>query len=185
MYAAASSNNSYAKNFVRTSSGNVTVSSTLKAGSNDNYANYFSEESKPTASASASASNASPKAKSATYRMVERIDYVEVPLLLRYKLIDKKFGFSVLGGMSTNILINNNVFIDNGDELVRDGAILMARPVNYNGTVGFGMNYQMNKNLLIGIEPLFKYFMQSYTSNNTITSHPYSFGVFTGMIYLF
>ncbi|MDR2039331.1 MAG: hypothetical protein LBQ60_15515 [Bacteroidales bacterium] len=186
MYAAISSNNSYSKNFVRTSSGNATVTSGMKANVNDNYANYFNgDEATPNSTtntvANATLSNTSPT----KYRMIERLDYIEIPVILRYKLIDRKISFSISGGMSANILIDNNVFIDNGSELIKDGTILMARPVNYNGSVGIGMSYQITKKLLIGIEPMFKYYLQSYTTNNSIDSHPYALGVYFGTVYQF
>ncbi|MDR2847989.1 MAG: outer membrane beta-barrel protein [Bacteroidales bacterium] len=177
MYAAISSNNAYSKNSLRTSSGNASVTSSMKADVNESYANYFNEN---TVQGSLNTSNT---AKSVQYS--ERFDYIEIPMLMRYKLIDKKFDLALLGGMSTNILIDNNVFINNGKETLREGSILMARPVNYNTTIGFGVNYQLSSTLLIGIEPVFKYFLQSYTSSNAVGSHPYSFGVFTGVYYSF
>jgi hypothetical protein len=180
MYASISSNNAYSKNFLRTSSGNVTVSSNMKSNVNENYDNYFNED-----AVQAAVSYVPLTAKAVQYSLVERFDYIEIPMLMRYKLIDRKFDLSLVGGMSTNILIGNNVFIDNGKEMIKEGSVLMARPVNYNSTVGIGMNYQLNKSLLIGIEPVFKYFLQSYTEKNTIGSHPYAFGVFTGVYYSF
>ncbi|MDR0712954.1 MAG: hypothetical protein LBF89_01630, partial [Bacteroidales bacterium] len=180
MYASISSNNAYSKNFLHTSSGNATVTSNIKADVNENYANYFNGS-----TTQSTVNNISLTSKAAQYSLIERFDYIEIPMLIRYKLIDRKVDFLLLGGMSANILVDNNVFIDNGSELIKDGSILLARPVNYNSTVGLGMNYQVTSNLLIGIEPVFKYFLQSYTSKNTIDSHPYSFGLFTGMYYSF
>ncbi|MDR0814706.1 MAG: hypothetical protein LBN37_03025 [Bacteroidales bacterium] len=179
MYAAVSSNNTYSKNTLRTSSGTSSVTSSMKADVNENYANYFNEN------AVQGSLNNSVTAKSSQSTMIERLDYIEIPMLMRYKLIDKKFDFILLGGGSTNILINNNVFLDNGKETLRDGSIAGARNFNYNTTVGFGMNYQLSGSLLIGIEPVFKYFLQSYTKDNTVGSHPYSFGLFTGVYYSF
>ena len=180
MYTAVSSNNPYPKNFVRTSSGSVTVASNLKSDVNNSYANYFNDES--LAPNSVTAANITSPAK---YRLVEQIDYLEIPLMLRYKVIDRKLNLYVSGGMSTNVLINNNVFIDNGNELVKGGAILMARPVNYSSTLGFGLGYQINRSLLVEFEPLFKYYLQPYTTSSQIGSHPYAFGVFTGVVYRF
>ncbi|GHT23967.1 hypothetical protein FACS189430_08120 [Bacteroidia bacterium] len=179
MYAAVSSNNTYSKNTLRTSTGTSAVTSSLKADVNENYANYFNQN------AVQAAHNSPVAAKSAQSSMIERLDYIEIPMLMRYKLIDKKFDLVLLGGGSTNILIGNNIFLDNGTETLKDGSIAGARNFNYNTTVGFGMNYQINNSLLIGIEPVFKYFLQSYTKDNSVGSHPYSFGVFTGVFYSF
>ncbi|MDR3094184.1 MAG: PorT family protein [Bacteroidales bacterium] len=179
MYAAVSSNNTYSKNTLRTSSGTASVTSSMKADVNENYANYFNE------SAVQGSLNNLTTAKTAQNTLIERLDYIEIPMLMRYKLIDKRLDFVLLGGGSTNILISNNIFIDNGKETLKDGSIADARHFNYNTTIGFGVNYQLTSSLLIGIEPVFKYFLQSYTKDNTVGSHPYSLGIFTGVYYSF
>jgi hypothetical protein len=181
MYAAMSSINPYNKNFVRTSSGSVTVASNLKSDVNTNYDAYFNAESQSANNSVSVANIASPS----NYRLIERLDYLEIPLMLRYRIVDRKLNISVLSGMSANMLINNNVFIDNGNELVNGGTILMARPVNYGSMLGLGLGYQINRNLSIEFEPLFKYYLQSYTTSSQIGSHPYAFGMFTGVIYRF
>ena len=180
MYAAVSSNSSYTKNFVRTSSGSATVASNLKSDANTTYASYFNAETPSTAANSAT--NISSPAK---YRLFERFDYIEIPLMLRYKMIDGKLNLYVSGGMSTNILVNNNVFVDNGSETVKGGTILMARPINYSSMMGLGFGYQINRNLSVEFEPLFKYFLQSYTTSSQISGNPYAFSLFTGVVYRF
>jgi hypothetical protein len=177
MYIPVSSNNSYPKNFVRTSSGSVTVASNLKSDTNSSYDTYFNAE-----STTAPIANVSHPVK---YRLIERVDYFEIPLLLRYRIIDRKLNFYVLGGMSANVLIDTNVFVDNGSEIVKGGNILMARPMNYSGTFGLGLGFQMMKNLSLGLEPSFKYFLHPYTTSSQIDSNPYAFGMFTGMSYRF
>jgi hypothetical protein len=91
----------------------------------------------------------------------------------------------VSGGMSANILINNNVFTDNGSEIVKGGTILMARPVNYSSMMGLGLGYQISRNLSVGFEPTFKYYLQSYTTSSQISSNPYAFGLYTSVFYRF
>jgi hypothetical protein len=183
MYSSVSSNNSYNKNFVsksfvRTSSGSVTVASILKSDINTTYDNYFNPE---TQVMNNSANIVSPT----KCRLIEQLDYLEIPIVLRYRIIDRKLNVYVLGGMSANVLIDNNVFVDNGGDLVKGGTILMARPVNYSSTLGLGIGYQITQSLSIGLEPLFKYYLQPYTTNSQIGSNPYAFGVFTGVIYRF
>ena len=181
MYAAVSSNNSYTKNFVRTSSGSVTVASNLKSDANTTYSSYFNAESQEAVVSNAVANVSSP----AKYWLIEQIGYLEIPLLLRYRIIDHKISLSVLGGMSANVLVNNNVFVDNGTEIVKGGTILMARPVNYSSTLGLGLGYQISRSLSVGFEPSFKYYLQPYTTSSQIDSNPYAFGLFTGVVYCF
>jgi hypothetical protein len=181
MYVTLSSNNAYNKNFVKTSTGNVTVASNVKSEANPAYASYFNTASQSASANTVAAANASNPAK---YKMIERLDYLEIPLLLHYRVIDRKLNFYVLGGVSANILINNNVFVDNGSELVKGGSILMARPANYSATFGLGLGYQVTGNLSVGFEPSFKYYLQSYASSQ-IVSNPYAFGFFTNIYYHF
>ena len=182
MYTTLSSNNSYSKNFVRTSSGNVTVASNVKSDVNTTYSSYFNPESQSATSNSVSMANIAAPVK---YRLLERLDYLEIPLIIRYRIIDKKLNLYALGGVSANILIDNNVFVDNGSELVKSGTILMARPVNYSSTVGLGLGYQMTGKLLISLEPSLRYYLQPYTTSSQISSNPYAFGLFTGVVYCF
>jgi len=182
MYAAISSTgNPYTKNFVRTSSGSVTVASNLKSDANTSYSSYFNSESQM-ANANSTAANIANPAK---YRLMERLDYLEIPLIVRYRIFDRKLNLYVSGGMSANVLINNNVFVDNGSEIVKGGTILMARPVNYSSMMGLGIGYQINRNLSVGFEPYFKYFLQPYTTSSQISSNPYALGVFSGVVYCF
>ena len=175
-YAAVSSNNAYTKNFVRTSSGSVSVASNLKSDSNNTYSSYFNAESQI----------AKDVPNYGKYRLMERLDYLEIPLMLRYKFIDqRRISFHVLSGMSANVLLETNVFVDNGSEIVKGGNILMARPLNYSSTFGLGIGYQITKNMLVNLEPAFKYFLQSYTTSSQIGSNPYAFGLFTNAVYCF
>lgn len=177
---AVSSNYSYAGNYIHTSSGNAIIASTLKSETNSNYANYFNDETQKNNALSV-ANVVAPT----TYRLVERIDYLEIPLIARYKFIDRKFNFYVLGGMSTNILLDNNVFMDNENGLTKEGSLLNVRPVNYSSILGLGISYQITKSLSVDLEPSFRYYLQSYTTNTTISSNPYSIGLFSGIVYRF
>ena len=176
LWGAVSSNNQYTKNFVRTSSGSVSVVSNLKSDVNSTYSSYFNSE--PMAINT-------PTSSTTKYQLIERIDYLEIPLTVRYKVIDRKISFQVLGGMSANVLLDTNVFIDNGSEALKSGTILMARPVNYSSTLGLGIEYLLKKNLSIALEPTFKYYLQSYTTNSKIGTNPYAIGIFTGAVYRF
>ena len=180
MYTAVSSINPYSKNFIRTSSGSITISSNLKSDVNTTYDNFFNPESLTATPQTAAVVSAPVK-----YKLLERIDYLEIPVMLRYKILDRKMHFYVMGGMSANVLLDANVFVDNGSEVVKGGTIMMARPVNYSSTFGVGVTYQILKNMSFGIEPSFKYYLQTYTTNTQIVSNPYAFGLFTSIFYQF
>ncbi len=43
---------------------------------------------------------------------VQYFDYLELPVTVKYKIIDRKLSFSFLGGVITNFLVNNGVQIE-------------------------------------------------------------------------
>jgi len=40
----------------------------------------------------------------------QNFSYLELPVIMRYKLIDKTIDFNVIGGLSSNVLVNNAVY---------------------------------------------------------------------------
>lgn len=113
-------------------------------------------------------------------KVEQLFQYLEVPFLLRYRLIDQKFGMNLLGGLSTNILVANSAVLvteTQNTDLSTSG----IRSFNYLGNLGLGFDYAITKDLLITLEPQFKYFLNSINADNLISSRPYTFGIFTGV----
>lgn len=109
------------------------------------------------------------------------LEYIEVPLIARYAVIDRKINFHLLGGVSTNFLVASPVYLDNGTHYT-DAQNL--NKVNYSSTVGLGLGYKFSS-FAISVEPQFKYYLNKVNTNASTDVHPYSFGVFTGVTYLF
>lgn len=107
--------------------------------------------------------------------------YIEVPFLLRYKIVDRKFGVNLLGGLSTNILMGNHTSLTLQGETSNIGSSKNIRDINYMGNMGLGFDYTLNKNIIFTMEPQFKYFLNSINQNNLITNRPYMMGIFTGV----
>lgn len=111
-------------------------------------------------------------------------EYIEVPLIARYSLIDRKFGIHLLGGISTNFLVGNSVYLDNQPDSPA-GHTEGVAPVNYSSTVGFGLGYTMSDKLKITIEPQLKYYLSNQINHSNISVNPYTIGVMTGIKYMF
>ncbi|MDP4210238.1 MAG: hypothetical protein Q8928_15605 [Bacteroidota bacterium] len=118
-------------------------------------------------------------------QLVQQLKYVEIPLLARYKIIDKRIGVHVLGGVGANFLVNNDVFLEQGGSTTNIGKTQNLRNVNYSGTFGIGFNCQLIKQLGVSIEPTCKYYITPLSNNSELNVHPYSLGLFTGLIYKF
>jgi len=116
---------------------------------------------------------------------IQNFEYIEIPLYLRYTLIDARFDVVMLGGLSSNVLVGNQIFVedDSGKSLV--GRTKDMEAMNYSGTLGLGFKYGLSKRISLNVEPRVKYFLNSLNSNSSVTYKPYTIGVFTGLSYEF
>lgn len=117
--------------------------------------------------------------------MIQKLNFVEIPLLARFKIIDKKISLHMIGGISTNLLVGNNVIFKQDGTSENIGQTSGINTVNYSSTVGIGINYGLFKKLDLSIEPTYKYYLKSISNINNVDFKPYSFGVFTGFVYKF
>lgn len=114
----------------------------------------------------------------------QRFGFIEVPLELEYRLVDKKFGVNVIGGFSTFFLNENELYAD-----IDGVSTLIGDANNVNGTsfsanFGLGLDYSLSKQWNINLEPTFKY--QINTFNNTSGDfRPFFIGVYTGLSFKF
>lgn len=115
----------------------------------------------------------------------QNFEYIVVPLILRYKLVDKMVDVNIVGGVGANFLIGNNVYLLYGNNKDVIGKTQGVNEINYSGSLGFGLEYPIFSNVRIHIEPSIKYFLNPINSNTEIESHPYSIGIFTGVNYSF
>jgi hypothetical protein len=116
---------------------------------------------------------------------VQYFDFLELPLLFRYKLIDRSVDFRLVGGLLTSVLVGNQVYLKNDDDARYYGKTVSVRSFNYVGTVGLGLEVPFTEGFKINIEPRFGYYLNSVDKNDEIKVHPYSLGIFTGISYRF
>lgn len=110
--------------------------------------------------------------------------YVEIPIELKYSVTNGKFGIDLVGGFSTLLLNNDEVFIETGNFSQSLGSSNNLRSVNFSGNIGVDIDYLLHKNLYINVSPMFK--MQTNTfSKNAGSILPYYLGVYTGLNYKF
>ncbi len=112
-------------------------------------------------------------------------DFVEIPLLVRYRVLDAKFGIELVGGVNTGIVVGNNAYIDNSYGVQNVGSTQDISSVNLSGAVGVGMNYALGKHFSLAVEPRLNYYFSSINSNPEVDYRPYRVGIFTGVYYAF
>ena len=114
---------------------------------------------------------------------ISNFKYIELPIIFRFKIIDKKVDLEVLSGISTNFLVGNNASIMIEEKELWKGVNEDISPLLYDATFGFGLNYNFYENFNFSLEPTFKYNIVKQNAN--IQNYPYSFAVFAGFSYTF
>ncbi|MFP4844635.1 hypothetical protein [Winogradskyella sp. PE311] len=114
----------------------------------------------------------------------QRFGFIEVPLELEYRLLDKKFGVNVIGGFSTFFLNQNEIYADLNGATTLIGEASNINSTSFSANFGLGFNYNLSKQWNINLEPQFKY--QINTFNNTSGDfRPFFIGVYTGLSFKF
>jgi hypothetical protein len=116
---------------------------------------------------------------------IQNFDYIEIPLYVRYTLIDARFDVVMLGGLSSNVLVGNQIFVEGASGKSLVGKTNDMQTLNYSGTLGMGVKYGLSRRISLNVEPRIKYYLNSLNSNSSVTYKPYTIGIFTGLSYEF
>jgi len=114
----------------------------------------------------------------------QRFGFIEVPLELEYKLLDRKFGINIIGGFSTFFLSENEIYADINGVSEQIGEANNINDTSFSANFGLGMDYSLSKQWYINLEPTFKYQLNTF-NNTTDDFRPFFIGVYTGLNYKF
>jgi len=117
--------------------------------------------------------------------LLQNFSFLELPIMLRYKFVDKAIDFNFIGGVSYNMLINNSVYtMVDGDKYFigkTEGLNMMM----FSSSLGMAMEYSFSEKLSLNLEPTFRYYLNPFNQLSVSGTHPYSFGIFSGLSYKF
>jgi hypothetical protein len=117
--------------------------------------------------------------------IIQNFSYLEVPVMVKYKAIDRKMDVNFIGGISYNMLVGNSAFsYVNGEKFVI-GKTDNMNPTNFSSSFGLGLEYFLWEKISLNIEPTFRYYLLPLGETTGTSSHPYSFGFFSGLSYKF
>lgn len=114
----------------------------------------------------------------------QRMSYIEVPVELKYAVLDKKLGINVIGGVSTLLLTENSILLDAPELFAELGEATNINSVSFSTNIGLGIDYKLSEQLELNVEPMLKYQLNTF-SGNTGNFKPYSVGVYTGVSFRF
>ncbi len=115
----------------------------------------------------------------------QNYSYIELPVFVRYKIIDKTLDVNLIGGLSYNFLVNNSVYAMSGADKYPIGKTDGLSIMSFNSSLGMGMEYSFARNISFNLEPTFRYYLNPFRSMEGSGIHPYSFGVFSGFSFRF
>lgn len=114
----------------------------------------------------------------------QQLGYIEVPLELKYSLLNRKLKINVLGGMSALFLTDNVVSVQNPGERLELGEDSNFNDFNQSANFGLGLGYDFTNQFGAFIEPTFKYQLNALR-NNVADFRPYTIGIQSGVTYKF
>ena len=114
----------------------------------------------------------------------QRMGYVEVPMEMSYKLVDKKFGITVIGGLSTLFLNENKVSVVSSTMSASLGEANNLNDIHFSSNIGLGFKYSFWKAFEVNFEPMFKYQLNTFT-NDVGNFKPYFIGLYSGLSFEF
>ncbi|QAA82156.1 hypothetical protein EI546_10665 [Aequorivita sp. H23M31] len=126
----------------------------------------------------------STKSSGSDARLIQNLSYFEVPLELKYAVIDNRFGINLIGGISTLFLGNNEISVKSDNFSSVLGPANNLSDVSFSTNIGLGLDYKLSKAFVFNIEPMFKYQLNPYT-DSSVNFKPYYLGVYSGLSFKF
>jgi len=117
--------------------------------------------------------------------VIQNFNYLEVPVVFKFKAIDSKIDLNLIGGLSYNMLVGNSASTYVSGVKYSIGKTEGLSPVNFSSSFGLGFEYNFSGKVSLNIEPTLRYYLTPLGGLVGSTAHPYSFGVFSGLSYKF
>jgi hypothetical protein len=111
--------------------------------------------------------------------------YLELPVMVRYKLIDKRVGLNLSGGMAYGFLVDNAAYTGEGSDIVRVGYTEGMNTFNLSSQLGLGMEYNISRKITFNLEPVFRYYVTPLSDISGALYKPYSVGFSSGFFFKF
>ncbi len=111
--------------------------------------------------------------------------YLELPVIIRYKVIDQKVDLNFSGGMSYGYLVENVAYANDGANVIPVGRTEGVNLHSISSQIGLGMEYNISSNISFNLEPVFKYYVTPVSNLSGTLYKPYSVGFFSGLFFKF
>ncbi len=113
------------------------------------------------------------------------LQYLGIPLAVKYNITKKKFTINIMTGVSANFLthgkITTNVEKGNNNETETTDNINGLKKFYFSGITGVGLDYNFYKNLSVCFSPTFRFALNSINKDVPVKSFPNSLGFSFGL----
>jgi hypothetical protein len=113
-------------------------------------------------------------------KIIQKLQYLEIPFLARYQFINKKIKWHFLAGCNAEILLNTKAFLKTSGSTEDYGKTINLKPNNISALAGIGFTFPVRSNINFLCEPTFKYTLNSVSNSTLRRVHLYSFNLYTG-----
>jgi hypothetical protein len=119
--------------------------------------------------------------------LVQQFEFLEIPLMFRYKFIDRGFFIAAKAGASANILRSGKVLLDETGSNAVIGNIVDVITYNFAGSGGLVFGYPITSKVNILLEPTASVFINPLGVNTSLSgkTYPYNYSLFVGISYDF
>jgi hypothetical protein len=113
---------------------------------------------------------------------LQTVEFINVPLMLRFQVTKSRFNFYSNTGFSVNFLIQEKAKMNivNSESTIINN-IYGLKKMNYGFLFSLGLQYNFSNGMGVFMEPAFKSSITSITHNTDVNCYPYSFGFNTGI----
>ncbi len=112
-------------------------------------------------------------------------DFMEIPLTVRYQLLDGAIDVEIFSGINTNLLFGNKVYMDNLSGRRDIGTTRDISTFSFSGLAGMGFSAPIAGNFSFSLEPRASYFLSSLNHSGEVDFRPWRIAVFSGISYQF
>lgn len=113
----------------------------------------------------------------------QHLDYLEIPLTLRYVLVDRPTSLSLSAGLSSNWLVNNKAWLEEDGQRQQIGETEGIAAMTISTHAGMALSLPLGGPFSLRVEPRFSYFLNEINEKHAIGFKPWSFGIYSGIQY--
>jgi hypothetical protein len=117
--------------------------------------------------------------------LIQHFEYLELPLSLRYKLLDKQLDVSAKAGIAANYLLSSKVYLQGTQFSSPIGESVGISKFNFAAMGGLVFSYPLTSQMDINIEPTASMFIRpiGQVKNLSNETYPYAWSVLMGISY--